>query len=129
MARGNDAAYLRGLGNAIGFTKATFVLAQLYDQRSSNASPNCDGRGDVCGRTSNACLRTGQPRTLSNDRGNAALEGRGIRKPEAKEYHRDERVVAGPILTPFSCAYIAACNQSEITFSQIASGHEEAFPH
>ncbi len=37
---------------------------------------NCDeiGRGDVCERTADACLRAGQPRTLSDDRGTAALE-------------------------------------------------------
>ncbi len=48
---------------------------------------------------------------------------------ESTEHHRDERVVAYPIPTPFSYAYIAACNQSEITFPQIADGQEVALPH
>ncbi len=40
--------------------------------------------------------------------------------PEPTEHHRDERVVAGPISTLFSYANIAACNQGEIAFLQIA---------
>ncbi len=44
--------------------------------------------------------------------------------PEPTEHHRDERVVAGPVSTLFSCAYIAACNQGEITFLQIADGQQ-----
>ncbi len=49
--------------------------------------------------------------------------------PEPAEHHRDERVVAGPIPTPLSYAYIAACNQSEVAFPQIAGGQEVALPH
>ncbi len=48
---------------------------------------------------------------------------------EPTEHHLDERVVLGPIHTPFSYAYIAACNQSEITFPQNVGGHEVALPH
>ncbi len=40
--------------------------------------------------------------------------------PEPTEHHRDEL---------FSCAYIAACNQSEIAFPQIVTGQEMALPH
>ncbi len=69
---------------------------------------NCPSNCDVCSRTLDACLRTGQPWTPSDDRGNAALERRGLRMPKPTEHHRDEREVAGPILTPFSYSYIAA---------------------
>ncbi len=87
---------------------------------------NCDGRGDVCERTPDALLRTGQPRTPSDDRGNAALEGRDIRMPEPTEHHRGERVVAGPITNVFSYANTAAYIQSEIAYLQIAGGQEMA---
>ncbi len=36
------------------------------------------------------------------------------------EHLRDEQVVAVPIPTLFSYAYIAACNETEIVFLQIA---------
>ncbi len=49
------------------------------------------------------------------------------------EYHHDERVVAGPEPTLFSYAYIAACNQGEFAYLQIAGGEEGlttlALPH
>ncbi len=85
---------------------------------------NWDGRGngDVCGRTSDAWLRIAQPRSLNDDRENAALERRGIRMPEPTEHHSDERVVSDPIPTPFSSACVGACNQSEIDFLQLAGG-------
>ncbi len=49
--------------------------------------------------------------------------------PEPMKHHRDERVVAGPIPTPLSYAYIAACNQLEIAFPQISGGQEVALPY
>ncbi len=49
--------------------------------------------------------------------------------PEVTEHHHDERVVAGPIPTPFSYAYIAACNQLEIDSPQIAGGQDVTLPH
>ncbi len=70
------------------------------------------GRGDVHDRTSEACLRAGQPGTRRDDRGNAALEGKGILTPDPNEHHRDERVVSGPISWPFSYVYFAACNRA-----------------
>ncbi len=53
-----------------------------------------------------ACLRTGQPRTLSDDRGNAALERRGLRMPAPTKHHRDKRVILDPVPSPFSYACI-----------------------
>ncbi len=44
--------------------------------------------------------------------------------PEPTEHHRDERLVAGPVSTLFSYAHIAACNQGEIAFLQIADGQQ-----
>ncbi len=50
--------------------------------------------------------------------------------PEATEHHHDERVVAGPIPTPFSYAYIAVCNQLQIApLPQIAGGQDVTLPH
>ncbi len=70
---------------------------------------------------------------LNDGRENVAHERRGIQMPEPTEHHRDERVVAGPILTPFSYAYTAAYNQSEIALLRIASSNEMenlmAVPH
>ncbi len=70
---------------------------------------------------------------LNDDRENAALERRGIQMPEPTEHHRDERVEAGPILTPFCYAYTAASNQSEIALLKIAGSKEVetsmALPH
>ncbi len=53
--------------------------------------------------------------------------------PELTENRRDERVVLGPITSPFSYAYVAACNQEKIAFLQIAGGNwvgtTMALPH
>ncbi len=83
---------------------------------------NGRGRGDACDKNAGACLRTDQPRTLTDDRKNAALERRGIRMIEPTEHHRDEQGVSDPILSPFSNAYIAECNQAKIAFLRIAGG-------
>ncbi len=40
--------------------------------------------------------------------------------PGPTEHHRDERVLWGPIFTPFSYAHTDAYNQAEFTFIQIA---------
>ncbi len=49
------------------------------------------------------------------------------------EHHRDDRLVAGPNPTQFYYACIAACNQGEIAYLQIAGGQEGlttlALPH
>ncbi len=58
--------------------------------------------------------------TLRDDRGNAALERRGIRTPDSNEHHHDERVVSGPTSSPFSYVHFAACNQAKIDFYYIA---------
>ncbi len=49
--------------------------------------------------------------------------------PEPTEHHLDERVVSSPISLPFSYAYIAACNQANIAFLQIASERGVALLH
>ncbi len=83
--------------------------------------------------TVDTCLRNGQPRTLSDDKGNAALERRGMRMLEPTEHHRDERVILGLIPSPFSYECIAACNQARVEFQQIACGKRVestmALPH
>ncbi len=52
---------------------------------------------------------------------------------EPTMHRRVLRVVSGPISSPFSDANIAACNQAEIAFLEIAGGHEAeiimALPH
>ncbi len=133
MVKINDVAHLHGLGNTIRGTESTSWYCNCIMNEITLGDAclsKCDGigRGSVCGRTSDACLRTGQSRTLSDDRRNAALERRGIRVPEPTEHHLDERVIAGSIHTPFSYAYNAACNQSEIDFPQNADGQEVALP-
>ncbi len=49
-----------------------------------------------------------------------AREIRDIRMLEPTEHHRDERMVASPIPTPFSYASIDDCNEAEISFLQVA---------
>ncbi len=142
MIKVNEALFL-GVPSIIHFTHQGKPIMCLTNQRdegadslapraaqikhcvvyASNCPSNCDGRGrgDVCDRTLDTSFRTGQPRTLSDDRGNAALERRGVRMPERMEHHRDERAVTFPIPTPFSYSYIPACNQSEIAHPQIAA--------
>ncbi len=44
--------------------------------------------------------------------------------PEPTEYHREERLVQGPIPTSFSHAYIAAYDQPEIASIQIVGGQK-----
>ncbi len=55
---------------------------------------------------SDALVHTGQPGTLSDDGGNAALERRDLRMPEPTEHHRDKRVALDPVPSPFSYACI-----------------------
>ncbi len=71
-----------------------------------------------------ACVYTAYSRTVSDDRGNVALERICKRMPEPMEHHRDESEAVGPIPTPCSYAYIVACDHGEIAILQISGGHE-----
>ncbi len=49
--------------------------------------------------------------------------------PEEMEQHRNERLAADPIPTPFAYARITACNQSQMAFPIITGGLGVGTPH
>ncbi len=64
---------------------------------------------------------------LSDGRGYAALDRRGMSMPEYTKHCRGERAVAAPIPTPISNAYTVDCNEAETTFLRIA-GRQKVDP-
>ncbi len=92
--------------------------AQLCGLTTAQGTPFIPTIPSNCGRRRNEVLA--KELRVTTEKNTALM-------PDPTEHHRDKRVVASAIPTLFANTYIAACNQSEAGFLQIAVKQEMGY--